>query len=38
VTTSWYAVGSGVFLRSVTDGDVNELISASINGTAVGGN
>lgn len=37
-TTTWLAVGSGQFLKSVSDSDTNELISASINGAPVTGN
>ena len=36
--TTWMAVGSGQFLKSVSEGDTNELISASINGEPVTGN
>ncbi|ULQ47032.1 hypothetical protein JN531_001815 [Flagellatimonas centrodinii] len=37
-TTRWMAVGSGIFLKSISDGDVNELVSYSINGVPVTGN
>ena len=36
--TTWMAVGSGQFLKSVSEGDTNELVSASINGEPVTGN
>jgi hypothetical protein len=36
--TTWLAVGSGQFLKSVSEGDSNELISAAINGAPVTGN
>lgn len=35
VTTEWFAVGSGIFLKNKSGGDESVLISASINGAPV---
>lgn len=36
-TTRWMAVGSGIFLKSVSDGDENVTVSYSVNGMPVTG-
>ncbi len=34
-TTNWWAVGSGVLVKSTSDGTVTELLSGVVNGTAL---
>lgn len=34
-TTNWWGVGSGVLIKSTSDGTTTELISATVNGTGI---